>query len=164
MDLQENRSKVLISACLLGRPVRYDGQDNRLDDRLLQRWIKQQRVVPICPEMSGGLAVPRAPAEIAGEDGFAVIAGQAGVMDSNGQDVTEQFIAGANKVLALCRLHHIRVAILVESSPSCGSSTIHDGTFSGIKKPGSGVTAACLRQHGVKVFNQFEVANAARFL
>ena len=156
--------KILVSACLLGHPVRYDGRSKALDNSDLDALLAQDRIISFCPEVAGGLPVPRAAAEILPGDGNTVIAGQARVKTRDGTDVTDYFLAGAQQALALCRKHDITVAVLTESSPSCGSSQIYDGSFSRNAIPGSGVTAALLRQHGIKVFNQHQLEAACRHL
>jgi uncharacterized protein YbbK (DUF523 family) len=156
--------KILVSACLLGNPVRYDGRSKALNNTELDALLDQQRVVSFCPEVAGGLTVPRAAAEIQAGDGHAVIVGQARVRTGDGADVTDYFVSGAQQALALCGEHDITVAVLTESSPSCGSGKIYDGSFSRTAVPGSGVTAALLRQHGIKVFNQHQLEAACRHL
>lgn len=161
-----NRSdlpRVLVSACLLGQPVRYDGRDSGHPD-LLQRWQAERRVVPLCPEVAGGLPTPRPPAEIPGGQGAAVLDGQAQVVTVTGLDVSEAFLAGARQALALVREHGIRVAVLKAGSPSCGNRLTYDGTFSGVKVPGEGVTTALLRREGVLVFSELELEDAQRAL
>ncbi|MEX5361953.1 DUF523 domain-containing protein [Pseudomonas guariconensis] len=161
-----NRSdlpRVLVSACLLGQPVRYDGRDSGHPD-LLQRWQAEGRVVPLCPEVAGGLPTPRPPAEIPGGQGAAVLDGQAQVVTVTGLDVSEAFLAGARQALALVREHGIRVAVLKAGSPSCGNRLTYDGTFSGVKVPGEGVTTALLRREGVLVFSELELEDAQRAL
>jgi len=144
-----------MSACLLGQKVRYDGGDCLQNHERLQAWIKAGNVITICPEMVGGLPTPRPPAEIqSAKTGIDVLEGGAKIMSNTGHDVTEAFIAGARKTLALAQKHHVRVAILKAKSPSCGSSVIYDGTFSRALIPGMGVTAALLSQHGIKVFDE----------
>lgn len=157
-------NKLLVSACLLGNPVRYDGKSKLLQHAGLAALVEQERVIGYCPEVVGGLPIPRAAAEIQAGDGAAVIAGEARVETRNGADVTGYFLAGAKQALALCRQHDIRIAVLTESSPSCGSSSIYDGSFSGNAIPGSGVTAALLQQHGIRVFNQHQLDQALRQL
>jgi uncharacterized protein YbbK (DUF523 family) len=155
--------KVLVSACLLGEAVRYDGRDKRSGHQILQRWIQEGRVVPVCPEVAGGLPIPRPPAEIAdGAGGTNVVAGIATVVDINGRDVSEHFLAGANHALACARLHGIGVAVLKEGSPSCGTTFTFDGSFASVKVPNQGVTAALLSQSGVRVFseNAFDEADS----
>ncbi|MBK8285248.1 MAG: DUF523 domain-containing protein [Ahniella sp.] len=158
-------AKVLISACLLGEPVRHDGRDKWCADDVLHRWRKEGRVVGFCPELAGGLSVPRPPAEIeGGQGGSAVLTGLAHVRTNLGADVSTEFIAGAQQALALAHRHHIRMAVLKESSPSCGSSRIYDGQFNGTAVTGSGVTTALLRAHGIQVFSELELAEAEVFL
>ena len=149
--------KLLVSACLLGNPVRYDGKAKTLDHDGLQHLQQQGRVIAFCPEVAGGLPVPRLAAEIVAGDGSAVIAGTAQVKTREGNDVSEYFLAGAGQALALCRQHDISTALLTELSPSCGSGRIYDGSFTRQSITASGVTAALLQQHGVKVFNQFQM-------
>jgi uncharacterized protein YbbK (DUF523 family) len=153
-------NKLLLSACLLGDPVRYDGQSKTLHNTVLDKLLSEDRVISFCPEVAGGLAVPRAAAEIHAGDGAAVIAKLASVKTRDGTDVSEYFLSGAQQALALCRQHGITVAVLTESSPSCGSNQIYDGSFTRSTIPGSGVTAALLAQNGVKVFNQHQLDEA----
>ncbi|WP_442111377.1 DUF523 domain-containing protein [Pseudomonas sp. NUPR-001] len=151
--------KVLVSACLLGQAVRYDGRSSGHPD-LLQRWQAEGRVVPLCPEVAGGLPTPRPPAEIPGGQGRAVLDGEAQVITVSGEDVSAQFLAGAQLALELVRRHGIRIAVLKSGSPSCGNLLTYDGTFSGNKVTGEGVTAALLRREGVLVFSELELEAA----
>ena len=153
-------NKLLISACLLGQKVRYDGTDKDRREVLLNELIAQNRVVAICAEVAGGLPVPRLPAEIQNGDGNNVLNEQARVVDSSGQDVTAEFVSGAQQALALTQQHDIRAAILKARSPSCGNAQIYDGTFGKRIIAGRGVTAALLERHGIKVFNEDEIAAA----
>ena len=152
--------KLLVSACLLGNPVRYDGKAKNLDHDGLGQLLEQGRVIGFCPEVAGGLAVPRPAAECVAGDGDAVIAGSARVETRAGEDVTDYFLAGAKQALTLCRQHDITVAVLTETSPSCGSGQIYDGSFSRQPIVASGVTTALLRQHGIRVFNQHQLDEA----
>jgi len=147
---------ILISACLAGENVKYSGGNNAVP--LLCQWIEQHReqVLLVCPEVMGGLPVPRLPAEI---QRHGTNPEDCCVVNKVGEDVTAQFRLGAEKVLALVKAHHITVAVLKESSPSCGSSTVYNGTFSGIKIPGSGVTASLLMENGVKVISEKDVSS-----
>lgn len=152
------KAKILVSACLLGQPVRYNGAGKPLAHPALARWQAEGRVVSICPEVMAGFAIPRAPAEIAdGANGAAVLDGAARVIDTTGVDVTAQFIEGAQIALDLANQHDCRFALLIDGSPSCGSGLIYDGSFSGIKHPGAGVTAALLRMNGIEVFCDSEI-------
>lgn len=155
------KKKLLVSACLLGQAVRYDGAAKRCDHALLARWLAEGRVLPLCPELLGGLPVPRPPAEIArGAGGAAVLAGAAPVRDITGQDVSEPFLAGARRALALAQAEGVRVAVLKEGSPSCGSARIRDGSFGGLSVAGEGVTTALLREAGLQVFSEDQLAEA----
>jgi uncharacterized protein YbbK (DUF523 family) len=156
--------KVLVSACLLGEHVRYNGIVKSFESHVLNSWNRHGRVVAICPEVAGGLPVPRPRSEIFGGDGSQVLNGRKKVINSNGQDVTECFLAGAQKALELAGSLGIRLAILKEGSPSCGSGYIYDGSFSKIKKPGKGVTAALLQEKGIRVFNEREIFKVENYL
>lgn len=155
--------KILVSRCLLGEHVRYDGQSHG-PFRLLKQWQNQGRVVALCPEMAGGLPVPRAPAEIPGGQGGQVLDGVQKVWTIDQQDVTDEFVTGARLALALVRGYRIKMAVLKAGSPSCGNRENYDGTFSGRKVAGEGVTAAILRRAGLAVFNERQLDEALHFL
>ena len=157
-------NKILVSACLLGHPVRYDGQSKTLLDSALELLLAEDRVISFCPEVAGGLPVPRAAAEIQGGNGAAVIDRMARVTTQDGTDVSDYFLLGARQALDLCRQNNIVVAVLTESSPSCGSSQIYDGSFTRSPIPGSGVTAALLARHDIRVFNQHQLDEALSYL
>jgi uncharacterized protein YbbK (DUF523 family) len=150
--------KILISACLLGERVRYHGGDARLDHPILRRWQEEGRIVPLCPEVTGGLTTPRPAAEIT-----ATPEGRR-VLTAARQDVTGAFERGAEAAADACAAHGIRIAILKDRSPSCGSRSIYDGTFSGRSIEGQGVTAARLRAAGVRIFSESEIEGAIDFL
>ncbi|GAB3671109.1 DUF523 domain-containing protein [Actinocorallia lasiicapitis] len=139
--------RILVSSCLLGAPVRYDGQAKTSGSAILARWRREGRVVAFCPELAGGLPVPRPAAERRGLQ----------VITINGEDVTAAFRLGASLALATTEKHGIRLAVLKEGSPSCGSSHIADGTFTGTKLPDVGVTTELLRSHGILVFNETQL-------
>ena len=153
-------AKILISACLHGQPVRYDGQAKTLDHPLVARWREECRLVAICPELAGGFEAPRLPAEIeqclSGAD---VLTGRARVLDSAGADVTAAYINGAKAALDLARHTGCVAALLIDGSPSCGSRAIYDGTFTG-----EGVTAALFIAADLLVFSHEEVEALADFL
>jgi len=153
-------NKVLVSACLLGKRVRYDGGSLSINEQILDSWLSEGRVVSVCPEVEAGMSIPRKPAEIAEGHGGQVLDGEADVIERDGGSVTDDFIEGASVALARCQQHNITVAVLAESSPSCGSSFIYDGSFSGNRIPGMGVTTALLRRHGIQVYSQHELAEA----
>ena len=136
---------ILVSACLLGCPCRYDGK-SKPNDAVLAL-MEHHTLIPICPEQMGGLATPRVPAER--KDG--------GVFTERGGDVTEQYRRGAEEALRLARLYGCKYAILKERSPSCGSGQIYDGSFSRRLIDGDGVTAQLLKAHGITVLGESEV-------
>ena len=157
--------KVLVSACLLRHKVRHDGRDKPLADARFEHWLAEGRLVAFCPEVAAGFGVPRPPAEIEeGAGGEAVLDGRARVVERGGRDVTDLFIAGAQAALQCARSQGVRFALLTDASPSCGSRVIHDGGFAGRTVPGEGVTAALLRQNGLRVFAHDEVDGLAAAL
>ncbi|NMB11389.1 MAG: DUF523 domain-containing protein [Firmicutes bacterium] len=140
----------LVSACLAGANTRFDGTAR--PDPEIVRLVREGRAIPICPEQLGGLPTPRPPSEITGGDGHDVIAATARVLTCEGRDVTEAFLRGAQETLRLAREWQIAGAILKARSPSCGYLQIHDGSFEGGLRAGSGVTAALLKEAGLQVF------------
>jgi uncharacterized protein YbbK (DUF523 family) len=155
-------TKILLSACLLGEKVRYNGAEATLEHPVIDRWRREGRIVSICPEVSGGLPTPRPPAEIQGGGGADVLHDLAFVRRNDGADVTAAFRAGAEAAVALARAHGVKIAVLKDFSPSCGSSAVGDGTFTRTRVPGEGVTAAALRRAGVIVFADHEIDRADR--
>jgi uncharacterized protein YbbK (DUF523 family) len=150
--------KVLVSACLLGAPVRYNGKDKQSHHPVLERWIREGRVVSACPEVLGGLGTPRPPSEIVHIDGLRR------VRANTGRDVTVEFDRGAALALAQALTNGVRVAVLKEGSPSCGSGWTYDGTFTGTRVAGEGVTTALLRSRGIPVFSEDEIDAADALL
>jgi uncharacterized protein YbbK (DUF523 family) len=147
--------KILVSECLYGgRAVRYDGAELPLTDPRFLRWKEEGRLVPVCPEVLGGLPTPRPEAQRVG----------ARVRTRDGRDVTRAYAAGAAEALRLAREHAVAFAILKQGSPSCGSKRIHDGTFSGARKEGQGVAAECLKRAGFTVLGEEDMDEAARLL
>ena len=131
--------KIMVSACLLGENCRYDGRNNR-NEKLLS-FLRGHEVIPVCPEVMGGLPTPRVPSEIVGGD----------VKDKNGVSRGESFKKGAKAALEIALRERPDVIILQSRSPSCGVNMIYDGTFSGKLIPGSGVFARLARESGFKV-------------
>jgi len=154
--------KILVSACLLGEGARYDGGHSRV--AALEAWENQGRIISICPEVAGGLPIPRPAAEIESGNSDLVLRGRGLIHRADGQDVTDAFMDGAERALALCLKHHIRIAILKEGSPSCGVNLVNRGDFSGTKIKGMGVTARLLSQHGIAVFSEHNLDQAAEKL
>ena len=136
---------ILVSACLLGCPCRYDGK-SKPNDAVLAL-IEQHTLIPICPEQMGGLATPRVPAERRSD----------GIFTEIGGDVTAQYRRGAEEALRLAKLYGCTHAILKERSPSCGSGQIYDGSFSRTLMDGDGVTAQLLKENGITVLGESEV-------
>lgn len=136
---------VLISACLMGVYCRYDG-NTKLNDKI-EALMKKYTLIPVCPEILGGLPTPRPAVET--QNGRAI--------NKEGKDVTAEFERGAKEVLRLAKLYHCELAILKERSPSCGSKKIYDGTFSGTIIDGNGFTAQLLLDHGIQVIGESQV-------
>lgn len=145
----ESGRPILVSACLTGAPCRYNGRAKESAEAI--ELAHDGRAVPSCPEVAGGLSTPRRPAEIVGGDGDDVLDGRAKVVDGEGRDVTEQFLAGARSALREAERAGASAAVLTDRSPSCGCGEIYDGTFTGTRRAGVGVTAALLRRHGIEV-------------
>lgn len=145
--------KVLVSSCLLGIPVRYNGQAYPIHP-ILKHWQDLEFVMPFCPETAAGLPTPRPAAEILGGNAQAVFSTQSYIQTQAGEDITQAFISGAQQTLKICQDHNIQVAVLTEKSPSCGSTQVYDGSFSSNLVLGVGVTTYLLRQQGIHVFNQ----------
>ena len=119
--------------------------------------LRAGQAIPVCPEVLGGLGIPRPPAEIKGGDGLDVLEGKARVINSRGEDVTDQYVTGARVSLAIALQAGCSKAILKARSPSCGAGVIYDGTFAHARVIGDGVLAALLRRHGVDVKTDEEV-------
>lgn len=152
--MKQHKATVLLSSCLLGHPVRYDGRGNRIDDEYLETLRGSFRVIHFCPEVAGGLETPRVPAEITAAETCTPGDDQVKVVTREGADVSTQFLRGAQRTLELCVKENVEAAVLKERSPSCGSRQIYDGTFSGRTMAGAGVTARLLRENGIQVFSE----------
>ena len=158
-------AQILISSCLMSMPVRYDGGSKRCLHPVLARWQDEGRLLWLCPESEGGLPTPRPPAEItSGASGAGVFLGQARVLDGKGSDVSAAFVRGAEAAVKAALAAGIRVAVLKEGSPSCGSAWIADGSFTGVRVAREGVTAAALKAVGVQVFSENQLDEAAACL
>ena len=150
--MNSHHNKLLISACLLGDAVRYDAQSKPIHSDIISTWQKSATLMKACPEMLGGLPAPRPAAEINAKLN--------GVYTLIGTDVSAAFEEGAQHTLSICLQHNIKIAVLTEASPSCGSNFIYDGSFTRKKIQGAGITTRLLRQHGIQVFNQFQLQEA----
>lgn len=154
--------RILISGCLVGQRVRYDGGAKTLSDDLLTLWHGQNRLVAFCPEVAAGLPTPRAKAEIEPDASAAdVLAGRAQVLDETGADISAAFIKGAGLALKMAQKHRCRFAILTDKSPSCGSRQVYDGGFQGRLLAGQGITALVLANAGIRIFAQTELDQLA---
>ena len=133
---------ILVSACLLGVSCRYDGK-SKPNEKIIALKDKYN-LIPVCPEIMGGLPTPRIPSEICGEK----------VISENGTDVTKQYRKGAEETLRLAKIFDCKMAILKEKSPSCGYGRIYDGTFSKVLTDGNGITAELLIENGIKILGE----------
>jgi uncharacterized protein YbbK (DUF523 family) len=150
--------RILVSSCLLGERVRYHGGDARLAHPILERWRAEGRLVPICPEVAGGLSTPRPAAEIVRTpDGLRVLT-------AADLDRTPAFELGASAAVHACAAGRIRVALLKDGSPSCATRFVYDGTFSGRRIEGQGIAAARLAAEGLALFSESEIEAAADYL
>lgn len=151
------KTKILVSACLMGFKIRYNGQDKPLIAEALARWQQEQRLVVHCPELAAGLATPRLPAELVGGGGQEALNGMANILESDGTDVSQHYLLAAWLALKTAQDSRCQLALMTDGSPTCGSQKIHDGSFQGITQPGMGVAAALLRQHGIEVYAETEL-------
>jgi uncharacterized protein YbbK (DUF523 family) len=142
----------LVSACLVGVNCRYDGKNNL--NRKVIEICKKEGMVPVCPEILGGLSIPRGHFEIRNGSGLDVLNGKARVFEKNEKDVTEMFLKGAKETLKIARILKVKGAIMKSKSPSCGCGKIYDGTFSGRLIEGDGVTTALLKREEIKVITE----------
>ena len=139
------KEKILGSACLLGINCKYDGNNNK-NDKVLE-YLKDKEVIPICPEIYGGLQTPRTPSEIVGDK----------VMTKEKTDVTKEYLKGAEETLKIAKLFNVKKALLKAKSPSCGNNEIYDGSFTGTKIKGMGITARLLKEYGIEILNENEI-------
>lgn len=147
--MEKEKPAILVSACLLGVECRYDGTGGSGEEvRKMLDLMKDYRLVPVCPEQLGGLTTPRKPSEIQSK------AKQLTVMNSAGEDVTEQYCKGARECLKLAKLYGCQFAVMKERSPACGCDMVYDGTFTKKRIPGKGVAAGFLEENGIKVFGE----------
>ena len=138
---------VLISACLLGVDCKYNGSNNKLDDKIIHSLKEKYNLIPVCPEIMGGMPTPRNPVEIS--DGK--------VFDYDGEEFTKEFEKGSEEVVKLAKLYDATIAILKENSPSCGTNYIYDGTFNHQKIKGMGIAAHKLSKENIKLFSEENV-------
>jgi len=149
--------KILVSSCLLGHKVRYDGKHSASGDQLIQQWSDRGMIVPFCPEVAAGLPIPRPAVEIISQQPLQL-------QDSQATDYTQAFIKGAKMALQLAQRHNIDCVLLKSKSPSCGRDLIYDGKFQQQLVSGHGVTVKLLMQHQIKVFTELELPEMAEHL
>ena len=136
---------LLISACLVGYNCKYNGGNNALPPEVLSALRERYRLIPVCPEAAGGLPTPRVPSERRGGS----------VVTRDGRDVTAAFRRGAEIAGKLAERYGARLALLKSNSPSCGSGTVYDGSFTGTLTPGDGVTAEYLKNKNLIIFGNY---------
>lgn len=136
----------LVSACLAGINCKYSGKNNE-NEKIVQM-VKRGEAVLVCPEQLGGLKTPRLPSEIV------ITEGKRKVIAKDGEDVTSEFIKGAEETLKIAKMMNIKKAILKSRSPSCGCGKIYDGSFSKTLIDGDGITAELLKQNKIEIFNE----------
>lgn len=143
---------IVISACLCGVDCKYNGGNN-LNNKLF-KFLKEEKAILVCPEQMGGLTTPRIPCEIMGGDGEDVLNGDAKVVNKEGKDCTKEFLKGAYEALKIAKKVNAKKAIFKAKSPSCGCGKIYDGSFSGNKIEGNGVTAALFLKNGIEIITE----------
>jgi uncharacterized protein YbbK (DUF523 family) len=151
---------ILVSSCLAGLEVRYNGTHS-LDNKI-SKLIEENRAITVCPELLGGFSTPRESAEIVGGNGDDVLDGKAKVIEKSGRDVTELYIKGAYATLKTAKEVKATIVVLKEYSPSCGSSMIYNGKFKGEKILGNGVTTALLKRNGLKVISEEQFSDTLK--
>ena len=140
---------IFVSACLAGINCKYNGGNN-YDERIL-KLVKEGKAIPVCPEQLGGLPTPRIPSEVKKIDGKRY------VFNTNGEDVTHNFVRGAEEVLALAKQLNIKKAVLKSRSPSCGKGKIYNGNFNKELTDDNGITAQILMDNGIDVISSDEI-------
>lgn len=146
----------LVSACLLGIRCAWDGKA-RYENRKVIELLREEVLIPLCPEQLGGLTTPRVLQEIEKGSGNDVLDGRSRVKNKIDQDVTLQFIRGAKEALKIAKQYNIKEFIAKSRSPSCGCGFIYDGSFSGKLIQGDGVTVALLKRNGIKVITETDI-------
>ena len=147
--------RVVVSACLAGVPCTHDAEGKPRE--WAARLLAEGRALLVCPEVAGGLPIPRPASEVDGGDGGDVLDGHARVVDERGADVTDAFVRGAARAVEVARRHGATLAILKARSPSCGCGQTYDGTFTGTLRTGDGVTAAALKREGLRVASDEDI-------
>lgn len=139
------KENLLISACLCGENCKYNGGNNKLEK--IKDLKSKYNLIMVCPEVLGGLTIPRVPSEILDDK----------VINKEGLDVTIHFTNGAKKTLEICLANKCDKALLKNSSPSCGVNKVYDGSFSDNKIAGMGITAKVLKQNGIHLYSEDDI-------
>ena len=156
--------RILVSGCLNGRPIRFNSTSVTVESTIWDRWASEGLLVSFCPELAAGFPVPRPPAEIVDSTARVVLDGGGRVIEDNGTDVTDPFVEGARLAVARAVAEGCVMAVLTDGSPSCGTTYVYDGTFTGGTIEGMGVTAQLLQDQGLAVFPEDRIAAADQYL
>ena len=135
--------RIIVSACLLGEACRYDGKSKPCEK--VKLLAEKYELIPVCPEVFGGLSTPRPPSEMQSDGSF---------INALGEDVTDNYRKGAEETLRIAKENGCKLAVLKEKSPSCGVHSRYDGTFTGTLTKKSGITASLLRENGITVLSE----------
>ncbi len=161
---ERQTARILVSGCINGPAIRFNETNVQVESPIWDRWSSEGRLVHFCAELAAGFPVPRPPAEILGGDGQTVICGAGTVAEDNGNDVTGQFLRGAELAVEHALAKGCVAAVLTDGSPSCGSTYIYDGSFEGGTRPGTGVVAQLLIDNGIEVFPESRLEEADAYM
>lgn len=153
-EAMEKKKKILVSSCLLGMKINYEGKAHPVDE--LRQLFLQGQAIPICPEVLASLPIPRDPAEIV------MVNGERKVYNKKEIDVTEDYQLGAQRTLDTARTSGAKIAIMKSNSPSCGCGKIYDGTFSKNLIDGDGITVTLLKENGIRVITAADFLNCIK--
>ncbi len=153
----KRQMRIFVSACLAGESVRYDGKSKKVENRILKKWIKEKIAIPFCPEVAGGLGIPRNRAEIVKITSAGNINDKFLIKDVENNNVTDIFVRGAELSVKFAKDRNIKLALLKDGSPSCGSTYIYDGSFRGVKVKGSGILSYFFDENDILCFNENQI-------
>lgn len=161
---EKQTARILASGCINGPAIRFNQTNVVVESPIWDRWLIEGRLIHFCAELAAGFPVPRPPAEILGGDGESVVCGIGTVTEDDGNDVTRQFVRGAELAVEHALAKGCVAAVLTDGSPSCGSTYIYDGTFKGTTKSGTGVVAQLLIDNGIRVFPETQLEEADAYI
>lgn len=144
----EKKKKILVSSCLLGMKINYEGKAHPVNE--LRQLFLQAQAIPVCPEVLAGLPIPRDRAEIV------MVNGERKVYNDKEVDLTEAYTLGAQRTMDTARASGVKIAIMKSKSPSCGCGKVYDGTFTGNLVDGDGIIVALLKENGIRVITEEE--------